>query len=278
MIRYRDQRTGRYIAFDPDAGSTRSVGPYPGRPRPAVLNWSYGPILLVLGGAVILGLLISLLIWMQRPASVAISEQTTDAGVIETGTGAALAPRTASVHAEISAGPVSSGTRPPAHLGVPLAPVASSKPSSPSKSSQPGGTVSQQNALRSAKSYIEMSGFSRQGLIDQLSSQYGEGFPVADATWAVDQLSVDWNEQAVRAGRSYLSMSGFSRARLIDQLSSPYGDKFTVAQATYAADHLGLTAEPGPAPPTTNPTTTTTTTTTTSTAPPSTLESQTVAA
>jgi hypothetical protein len=109
-------------------------------------------------------------------------------------------------------------------------------PSAPAQA----GSISQRNALRSAQSYIEMSGFSRLGLIDQLSSSYGEGFSKADATWAVDRLDVDWNEQAVRGGKSYLDMSGFSRAGLIEQLSSDSGEQFTKAQAAYAADKLGL--------------------------------------
>jgi hypothetical protein len=102
------------------------------------------------------------------------------------------------------------------------------------------GTVSQRNALKSAQSYIGMQGFSKLGLIGQLSSSAGDGYTKADATWAVEHLDVDWSEQAVRAGRAYLDMQGFSRAGLIEQLSSPAGDKFTTAQATYAADKLGL--------------------------------------
>ena len=96
------------------------------------------------------------------------------------------------------------------------------------------------NALRSAESYISMKGFSKAGLIDQLSSEYGEGYAKADAKWAVEHLDVNWNEQAVRAAESYLEMKGFSRKGLIDQLSSEYGEQFTVKQATYAADKVGL--------------------------------------
>jgi hypothetical protein len=102
------------------------------------------------------------------------------------------------------------------------------------------GTLSQLNALRAAQNYLGMKGFSRAGLIAQLSSAYGDQFSVADATWAADHVGADWNEQAVRAGQSYLDMKGFSRAGLIEQLSSPYGDQFTRKQATYAADKLGL--------------------------------------
>ena len=104
----------------------------------------------------------------------------------------------------------------------------------------PEMTPGQANALRSAESYLQFSAFSEQGLIDQLSSEYGEQYSVEDATWAVSQLDVDWNEQAVRSAESYLEFSAFSRAGLIEQLSSPYGSQFTVEQATYAADALGL--------------------------------------
>ena len=96
------------------------------------------------------------------------------------------------------------------------------------------------NALRSAESYLEFKGFSKKGLIEQLTSEYGDGFARKDAEWAVDNLDVNWNEQAVRAGQSYLDFKGFSRSGLIDQLSSEYGDQFTKKQATYAADKLGL--------------------------------------
>ena len=107
-----------------------------------------------------------------------------------------------------------------------------------------GMDVATKNAYRSAQSYLDLKGFSKQGLIDQLSSEYGEGYTVEQATAAVQAMEdageVDWNEQAVKSGQSYLDMKGFSRDGLIQQLSSEYGDKFTVEQATYAADQLGL--------------------------------------
>ncbi|MDP3894336.1 Ltp family lipoprotein, partial [Nocardioides sp.] len=91
-----------------------------------------------------------------------------------------------------------------------------------------------------AEDYLDYSAFSRQGLIDQLSSEYGSGFRVEDAAWAVGQLKVDWREQAVRAAKEYLDYSPFSRQGLIEQLSSPYGSQFTVAEATYAVNKIGL--------------------------------------
>lgn len=96
-------------------------------------------------------------------------------------------------------------------------------------------TGPQKNAIRSAKSYLDLQGFSRKGLIDQLSSEYGDGYSVADATVAVDSLNIDWNAQAARAAKSYLDLQGFSCQGLIDQLSSEYGDGYSVEQATYGA-------------------------------------------
>jgi len=82
-----------------------------------------------------------------------------------------------------------------------------------------------------------MAGFSRNGLIHQLSSDAGEGFDVSDATIAVDSMNIDWNQQAVRSAKQYLNMMGFSCKGLIKQLSSSAGEKYTVDQATYGAKH-----------------------------------------
>lgn len=100
-------------------------------------------------------------------------------------------------------------------------------------------TGPQENAVRSANSYLAMSGFSREGLIEQLSSSYGEGYNRADAIAAVDSLSVDWNDQAKRSAEQYLAMMGFSCNGLIEQLSTDAGDKYTRSQATYGAEQAG---------------------------------------
>ena len=103
----------------------------------------------------------------------------------------------------------------------------------------PSMTGPQSNAVRSAEQYLSMTGFSRDGLIHQLSSSYGDSYELADATAAVDSLNVDWNEQAARSAKQYLEMSGFSCDGLIEQLSSSAGDKYTVDQATYGAQKAG---------------------------------------
>jgi hypothetical protein len=114
-------------------------------------------------------------------------------------------------------------------------------PSETPSPAAPAATTSQEQALISAQSYLSMgSGFSQAGLLAQLTSSYGEGFPAADAQWAIDHVGADWNAQAVLSAKGYLAMGGFSRAKLIDQLSSPYGGQFTPEQAAYAADQVGL--------------------------------------
>ena len=42
--------------------------------------------------------------------------------------------------------------------------------------------------MRAGQVYLKLQGFSRQGLIDQLSSASGDQFTVAQATYAADKL------------------------------------------------------------------------------------------
>lgn len=100
-------------------------------------------------------------------------------------------------------------------------------------------TGPQKNAVRAAQSYLSISAFSRDGLIQQLSSQAGNGFNVNDATKAVDSLNVDWNQEAIKSAKQYLQMMGFSCSGLIQQLSSRAGAKFTEKQATFGAQRAG---------------------------------------
>ena len=93
-------------------------------------------------------------------------------------------------------------------------------------------------ALESAESYLAMSGFSKQGLYEQLSSSAGEGFTQAQAQYAVDHVGADWNKEAVQSARSYLEMMPMSRAELIEQLSSSAGEGFTYEQALYAVNKV----------------------------------------
>jgi hypothetical protein len=105
---------------------------------------------------------------------------------------------------------------------------------------KPAMTASQEQAIGSAESYLAFTAFSRKGLIRQLSSDAGEGFSVADATYAVDHLKVNWNEQAAKKAKEYLAMTNFSRAGLIRQLESDAGEGFTHRQAVYGVTKAGL--------------------------------------
>ncbi len=100
-------------------------------------------------------------------------------------------------------------------------------------------TGPQKNAVRSAKQYLSFQGFSRKGLIQQLSSEAGDGYSVKDATAAVNSLTVDWNEQAARSAKQYINLMGFSCKGLINQLSLSAGDGYTKKQATYGAKQAG---------------------------------------
>lgn len=100
-------------------------------------------------------------------------------------------------------------------------------------------TNQQKNAVRSAQNYLSFTAFSREGLINQLSSRAGDGFKRADAIAAVDSMSVDWNAQAVGAAENYLQLMGFSCEGLIRQLSSSAGDGYTQSQARYGAIQAG---------------------------------------
>jgi hypothetical protein len=77
--------------------------------------------------------------------------------------------------------------------------TATPEQSEPAEPAEPAETAGQDNARRSAENYLDISAFSRKGLIEQLSSDYGEGFSKADAIYAVNHINVDWNEQAAKS-------------------------------------------------------------------------------
>lgn len=98
----------------------------------------------------------------------------------------------------------------------------------------PSETVSQKNAVAKAKSYLEYTAFSHDGLVDQL--EY-EQFSHADAVYGADNCGADWNEQAAKKAEDYMEYSAFSRGSLIEQLLY---EKFTQAQAEYGVNAVGL--------------------------------------
>ena len=114
------------------------------------------------------------------------------------------------------------------------APTTTTRAPTTNTTTQPQFTRSEENAIQSAESYLDVMAFSRSGLIDQLAY---EGFTTAEATLAVDHLNADWNEQAWKSAESYLDVMAFSRSGLIDQLEY---EGFTAEQATYGVGKTGL--------------------------------------
>ena len=91
-----------------------------------------------------------------------------------------------------------------------------------------------EQAVKSAKSYINYMAFSYKGLIKQL--EY-EKFTSAQAQYGADNCGADWMEQAVKSAKSYLTYMSFSRSGLIDQLEY---EGFTHEQAVYGVEQNGL--------------------------------------
>ncbi len=107
-----------------------------------------------------------------------------------------------------------------------------------SAAKEPEMTSGQANALEAGQNYIDIMPFSKQGLVQQLSSDAGDGYSKADATFAANNVDANWNEEAVEAAEAYLDTMPFSEDALIEQLSSSAGDKFTPAQARQAANKV----------------------------------------
>lgn len=94
------------------------------------------------------------------------------------------------------------------------------------------------NALKKGESYAKTMHMSKQGVFEQLTSEYGEGFPEDAAQYAIDNLDIDWNENALKKAQSYYKNMAMSRDSVYEQLTSEHGEKFTPEQAQYAVDNL----------------------------------------
>ncbi len=94
-------------------------------------------------------------------------------------------------------------------------------------------TLGMENALKQAERYLDLTGFSYQGIIEQL--EY-EKYTHEEAVYAADNCGADWKEEAVKKAKEYLNLTSFSRQGLIDQLKY---DKFTDQEAEYAVEKIG---------------------------------------
>ena len=94
------------------------------------------------------------------------------------------------------------------------------------------------SALNKANSYANIMHMSKQGVYDQLVSEYGEKFSAEAAQYAIDNVKADWNANALAKAKDYQDKMSMSPSAIHDQLTSQYGEKFTQAEADYAIEHL----------------------------------------
>lgn len=94
-------------------------------------------------------------------------------------------------------------------------------------------TLGESNALKSAKNYINIMGFSKKRLKEQLIF---EGYSNEEAQYAVNNCGANWNEQAAKSAKSYMEIMSFSRKQLKDQLLF---EGYTNEQAEYGVKSVG---------------------------------------
>lgn len=94
------------------------------------------------------------------------------------------------------------------------------------------------NALHKAENYSKMMHMSKQGIYDQLTSEYGEKFTPEEAQYAIDNIKGDYLEAALKSAKNYQETMNMSKDAIYDQLTSEYGEKFTAEEAQYAIDNL----------------------------------------
>lgn len=93
-------------------------------------------------------------------------------------------------------------------------------------------------ALNKAKDYSDTMQMSKQGIYEQLTSEYGEKFSAPAAQYAIDNLKADYNANALAKAKSYQEDQDMSPEGIRDQLTSEYGEQFTPDEANYAIQHL----------------------------------------
>ena len=79
---------------------------------------------------------------------------------------------------------------------------------------------------------------SKQGIYDQLVSEYGENFPADAAQYAIDNLDADYKANALEKAKDYYEGMNMSKEGVREQLVSEYGEQFTQEEADYAVANL----------------------------------------
>ncbi|MGE9896646.1 Ltp family lipoprotein [Anaerovoracaceae bacterium SGI.195] len=116
--------------------------------------------------------------------------------------------------------------------------VNTEKPEKVDDKKEPEVSAEFKSALKKAKSYSETMHMSKQGIYDQLTSEYGEKFPAEAAQYAVDNLKADYKKNALEKAKDYRDTMDMSTESIRDQLTSEYGEKFTQEEADYAIANL----------------------------------------
>lgn len=108
----------------------------------------------------------------------------------------------------------------------------------PVKESEPDVPTEYKNALKQAENYSKTLHMSKQGIYDQLTSEYGGQFPAEAAQYAIDNMTADFKQNALEQAKNYQETLSMSKQAVYDQLTSEYGGKFTAEEAQYAIDNL----------------------------------------
>lgn len=100
-----------------------------------------------------------------------------------------------------------------------------------------GNTLAQ---TEQAINYLQTLHLSKQGLYDQLTSEYGSQMTPEDANTVIGRLEplVNWNNLAVLSAQTYRNTLSLTGQALLEQLTSEYGSKFPIDQAQYGVDHV----------------------------------------
>lgn len=106
------------------------------------------------------------------------------------------------------------------------------------KTEEPKVPAEYTSALAQADSYANTMHMSKQGVYDQLTSEYGGQFSAEAGKYAIEHVKADWKANALAKAKDYQKQQSLSPEAIRDQLSSEHGEKFTQAEADYAIAHL----------------------------------------
>lgn len=107
-----------------------------------------------------------------------------------------------------------------------------------SENKEPDIPMEFKSALIQAESYSDIMHMSKQGIYDQLVSEYGGQFSEEAAQYAIDNLQADYKANALEQAKQYQETMAMSPEAIRDQLTSEYGGQFTQEEADYAVENL----------------------------------------